>query len=220
MKTKIFNALKTEYKNLGLSDKALNGVASFLEKTVSDESGIDAAIKEVYVSELLKTYQSEVDTERQKASRANKDFEEYKKNHPDTNPEPPKTNEDSEVMKLLKQMQEDNNALRLRLDNADKAKSKAETIAAVRENLKKDNRGVDGLLNLILGNVEIGESDTVESLTAKYKDQYDSNYKALYGDGVVPPVGSDGGSTGFKPGMFDGIVNGLKEKGVLTEDSK
>lgn len=219
MKTKIFNALKTEYKNLGLSDKALNGVAAFLEKTVTDENGIDAAIKEAYVSDLLKTYQSEVDTERQKASKATKDFDDYKKAHPAGTP-PKADGDESEVMKLLKQMQEDNNALRLRLDNADKAKTKAETIAAIRENLKKENRGVDGLLNLILGNVEIGENDTVETLTAKYKDQYDANYKALYGDGAVPPVGGGGGGGGFRPGMFDGIVSGMQEKGILPKDSK
>ena len=38
MKTKILNALRTEYANLGLGDKAFDGVASFLEKTITEEA--------------------------------------------------------------------------------------------------------------------------------------------------------------------------------------
>ena len=38
MKEKILVALKTKYSNLGFGAKALDGVASILEKSVTDES--------------------------------------------------------------------------------------------------------------------------------------------------------------------------------------
>ena len=82
MKEKIAKALKTEYASFGLSQKALDGVASIIEKTIKDESEIEAAIKEASVKELLKTFQSELDTFRQDKSRLQKEYEDYKKSHP------------------------------------------------------------------------------------------------------------------------------------------
>ena len=59
MKKKILDALKTRYNNLGFGDKAFNGVASFLEKTVTDEDQIETAIGGV--KELLTAFQSDAD---------------------------------------------------------------------------------------------------------------------------------------------------------------
>ena len=53
MKTKILQALKTKYSSKGLSEKALDGVASILEKTVTDESQIEAAISEAPIVNLI-----------------------------------------------------------------------------------------------------------------------------------------------------------------------
>lgn len=44
MKEKILVALKTKYSNLGFGAKALDGVASILEKSVTDESQIETAV--------------------------------------------------------------------------------------------------------------------------------------------------------------------------------
>ena len=60
MKEKILAALKTKYKLLGFSDKALDGVADLMSKTVTEESQIDAAIEGV--EPLLKGFQGDVDT--------------------------------------------------------------------------------------------------------------------------------------------------------------
>ena len=83
MKTKILAALKTKYSNLGLSDKAFDGVAALLVKTVTKEEEIEGAVAESSVETLLKTIQSSVDAERTKASKATKDLEDYKKLHPE-----------------------------------------------------------------------------------------------------------------------------------------
>ena len=99
MKEKIAKALKTEYASFGLSQKALDGVASIIEKTIKDESEIEAAIKEASVKELLKTFQSELDTFRQDKSRLQKEYEDYKKSHPEGNPN--KKEGDDEMAKTL-----------------------------------------------------------------------------------------------------------------------
>ena len=70
MKDKILNALRTEYANLGLGEKAFDGVASFLEKTVTEEDKIAEAVKEESVRNLLKSIQGESDSLRNKAAQA------------------------------------------------------------------------------------------------------------------------------------------------------
>lgn len=62
MKEKILSVLKTKYSNLGFSQKAFDGVASYLEKTVSDESQIETAASGV--EPLLKVFQAESDRAR------------------------------------------------------------------------------------------------------------------------------------------------------------
>jgi hypothetical protein len=58
MKEKILTALKTKYKNLGLSDKALLGVAAMLALTTTEEANIETAISAPEVDEMLKGVQS------------------------------------------------------------------------------------------------------------------------------------------------------------------
>lgn len=221
MKQKILNALKTEYANLGLSEKALNGVASFLEKTITDEGGIDAAIKEASVKGLLQIYQSELDSERGKASKAVKDFEDYKKAHPSEDPEPPKPNEpNNEVLTLLKQIQDDNNALKARLDAKEKEVSDANVINAVKAALRGSRRTNEKVIDLALKGVAVSDGDTVESLTEKYQGEYDSLYKDLYGDGVMPNMGGFHREEGYKKGKFAGVVGSLQDSGVLDKPSE
>ena len=86
MRDKIIAALKTTYANLGLSDKAFGGVASILEKTVTDEEGIAAAVAAPEISLLMKAIQGETDSLRNKNVQIAKELEELKKQ----TPEPPK----------------------------------------------------------------------------------------------------------------------------------
>ena len=62
MKEKILAALKTKYSNLGFGAKVLDGVASILEKSVTDESQIETAVGGV--EPLLKVFQSDADRAR------------------------------------------------------------------------------------------------------------------------------------------------------------
>ena len=90
MKEKILQKLKLRYKSLGVSDKAFDGVAEYLSKTITEEDNIDAGVESV--EPFLKAHQSEVDRERGLASEARKKLEELSKK---SDPKPTKT-EDNE----------------------------------------------------------------------------------------------------------------------------
>ena len=76
MKTKILSKLKTKYSNLGFGEKAFDGVADYLSKTVSEESQIEAAI--AGVEPLLKAFQGDVDKIRTEKSELQKQYDELK----------------------------------------------------------------------------------------------------------------------------------------------
>lgn len=81
---KIKAALKTKYKSLGFSEKAFDGVASYLDKTVTKEEDIETATGGV--ESLFKAFQGEVDIVRTSKSGLEKQFDEYKKEHPEETP--------------------------------------------------------------------------------------------------------------------------------------
>lgn len=70
MKTKILEALKNKYKNLGFGEKAFDGVASFLSTSIKEEKDIETAISGVEV--LLKGFQSDTDKTRSEKAAAEK----------------------------------------------------------------------------------------------------------------------------------------------------
>lgn len=212
MKQKILQALKTEYSNLGLSERALDGVASFIEKTVTDEAGIDAAIKEASVSALLKIYQSEMDSERRKASELQKTLAGLKKETLSVESQQ-KNDEHSEMAEMIKKLKADSEAMRAELDKSKSEARRAELLSGLRSALQKENRG-GALLDIVLANPTIAEEDTLDTLTARYKDEYDAKYKALYGDGVMPPAGGYFAG-GEDKQDFSGVVSRLRSSGVL-----
>ena len=83
MKKKIFDALKTEYASLGLSDNSLNRIAAFLEGSVEKEEDIATAVKRDDVKLIAKSIQGEIDGI-QKAKKAAEDaLADYKAKHPE-----------------------------------------------------------------------------------------------------------------------------------------
>ncbi len=88
MKGKILVALKTKYKTLGFGDKAFDGVADYLSKTVTEESQIETAISGV--EGLLKAFQGDIDTVRNEKSGLQKQLDELKNKieNPNSNPNP------------------------------------------------------------------------------------------------------------------------------------
>ena len=93
MKGKILVALKTKYKTFGFGDKAFDGVADYLSKTITEESQIETAISGV--EGLLKAFQGDIDTVRNEKSGLQKQLDELKTKIENPNPNPkPEENKD------------------------------------------------------------------------------------------------------------------------------
>ena len=94
MKGKILVALKTKYKTFGFGDKAFDGVADYLSKTVTEESQIETAISGV--EGLLKAFQGDIDTVRNEKSGLQKQLDELKTKieNPNPNPKPEEKKDD------------------------------------------------------------------------------------------------------------------------------
>lgn len=185
MKNKILAALKTKYSNLGLGEKAFDGVAALLAKTVTNEEEIESTVAGGEVEILLKSIQSSVDAERTKASKAVKDLEDYKMLHPEDggsgdNPELKKLQEDLAAQKTAFDALQANynsqikqgkyNALR------DSVKRKA-------DELKVSNTPI---WNDVVSGVEVNDETTEETLLESVKTAYEAKLKAYIGDGAAP----------------------------------
>ena len=96
MKTKILTALKTKYANLGFGEKAFDGVAEYLSKTVTEETQIETAISGV--ESLLKAFQGEQDKLRGDNATIKKELDELKaKNKQNKEPDPKQKDKDDDI---------------------------------------------------------------------------------------------------------------------------
>lgn len=103
MKTKILVALKTKYKTFGFSDKAFDGVADYLSKTVTEESQIETAIGGV--EGLLKAFQGDIDFVRNEKSGLQKQLKELKEKDenpkPNSQPKPEEKPQETDIAKMI-----------------------------------------------------------------------------------------------------------------------
>lgn len=100
MKGKILVALKTKYKTFGFGDKAFDGVADYLSKTVTEESQIETAISGV--EGLLKAFQGDIDTVRNEKSGLQKQLDELKTKIENPNPNPdPKPEDKADIATII-----------------------------------------------------------------------------------------------------------------------
>ena len=83
MKKKIFDALKTEYASLGLSDNTLNRIAAILEGSVTKEEDIVTAVKGDTAKLLATSIQGEIDGLKRAKETAEAALADYKAKHPE-----------------------------------------------------------------------------------------------------------------------------------------
>ncbi len=155
MKEKILTALKTKYSNLGFSSKVLDGIASSIEKSVTDESQIETAVGGI--ESILKVFQSDFDRAHTEYGTLKGQYDELKKQAEASSTNEGGQNEKNELDKepewftRYKQEQEERYA-------AIKSESevlKAEKVRAEREDLfrsaAKAANVSDKMLNDLLG---------------------------------------------------------------------
>lgn len=219
MKAKILNALKTKYANLGLGDKAFDGVASFLEKTITKEEEIEGVIASEDTATLLKSIQGETDSLRTKHAQAVKDFEDYKKLHPDTKPNP-KEGEgkvDPEEPEWARKLREQNEAILAAQAKREKDEKDATTLASVKSALEKAGCTNAGILNLTLKGFALKENENEEDAVKRVTEEYNANIKATFGEGVVPPAGG-GTQTPDAKAAREAHNEYLRKRGLLPKE--
>lgn len=103
MKKKIEDALKTEYKELGLSDKTIGRLADYIvsKGSVTKEEDIAAAVKGDDVKLIAKSIQGEIDGIQKAKKKAEDDLSDYKAKHPEPKSDPdPNPDPDPDTKKL------------------------------------------------------------------------------------------------------------------------
>lgn len=190
MQNKYVSALGTKYADFGFSKEVFDRVALQRLKTIKNESEIetDIASQETFLL-LMKEMQGSIDVLRTKATRAQKELDDFKKKNPETDQTPKE--QESEVDKKIQAMMEIITGMKADMD-AGKKKAHADAIVAkVHELMKANGCTNDFIRTATLEKVEIGEADTAESIAERCKSLYDSNCKKAFGEGYVPPKGNN-----------------------------
>lgn len=94
MKEKITTALRTKFAQMGFGEKAFDGVADYLSKTVTEESQIETAIGGV--EGLLKAFQGDIDKVRGENSALKKQMDDLKKTNTEGKAQTPPANGDAD----------------------------------------------------------------------------------------------------------------------------
>lgn len=213
MKEKILQALKTKYKNLGFSEKALDGVATYLTTSVTEENQIETAI--LGVENLLKMFQSEQDSLRGGKTDAEKKLAELQKQIEilggKKEPEPPKKD----------------------LDLGDDAPAWAKALAEQNKNLAEQNKMFAEQLNKMSAEkITNSRKATIDELIKNLPEQLKKPYARMNFDNVsdddfakqveeikgdVETIGKELGKSGLVFGAPAANKNEHPQEGVLSE---
>lgn len=186
MKENILKQLKTKYKDLGLSQSALNGVAELLSKTVKEESEIESAVSGV--EGLLKGMQSETDRLRTELAEARK------KQEPETKETIKPKEQDTKTVELP----EDVKTLLEELKQDRQLKVQQEKLQLLRTDAKSKlkEKGIkDSLCDLYLSEVAYSESLTADDLAQRIEDKHNKIVAETVGESGRVPLSTGGGET-------------------------
>lgn len=118
--------------------------------------------------------------------------------------------ENSEIMKLLKQISSDNLALKERLDKREKEEEQSSIKAKVIEGLKAKNANDEYVLKNCLKGVVFDTKKSVDELVEEYIGIYDAEYKEARGSSEIPRSGRNA-SSGNE--YIDSFFEEMKKKG-------
>nr|DAJ53235.1 MAG TPA: hypothetical protein [Caudoviricetes sp.] len=170
MKTKILQQLKQRYSNLGVSEKAFDGVADFLSKTITEEERIAESV--AGAESFLKAYQSDVDKERTSASSLRKELEALKK---ETQPKPtdpkPSDNQGNEPTEREKQMMQQLEAQQKQIELILGQRSHEGKLAQITALLGEKNIP-ESFYTMALSGRTFGEDTNVGELVANIEQGY------------------------------------------------
>lgn len=198
MKTKIATALKTKYQRYGLSNEAIDRIASAKEKTITSEDAIESGIADFETMELIA---QEVQKQRDKEIKNKTDlqtaFDTYKTAHqektdPDPKNPPADPNEPEWARRLREQNEkvlEENRKIQDEFTRRDAQQKQLLSETNVKAALEKAGCTNPGILRLTMKGFALGENETEEQAVIRLTADYNQNVKDAFGDGNIPPVG-------------------------------
>lgn len=192
-KEELLEKLIAKVGKTSLSERTLSAYAENTLKLVGDDSQVDDAFLEAHAS-ILKTMEGQLSHEISSGIEKWKEGNNLKKNggEGDTN----------EILELMKQIREDNAALKARLDEADKKQGQKDYKARLMSEMRSKGAENEYILKQTLGQKEFDTAKSVEDAVEESLKAYDANYKSCFGDGATPRGnsgnGTDGNDTGSK----------------------
>lgn len=188
-KEELLEKLIAKVGKTSLSERTLSAYAENTLKLVGDDSKVDDAFLEAHAS-ILKTMEGQLSHE------ISSGIEKWKEGN--------NLNKDgtNEILELMKQIREDNAALKARLDEADKKQGQKDYKAKLMSEMRSKGAENEYILKQTLGQKEFDTAKSVEDAVEESLKAYDANYKSCFGDGATPRGnsgnGTDGNDTGSK----------------------
>ena len=213
MQNKYLSALRTKYASFGLSKEALDRVALQRVKTIANEDEIDADIATSDTLMLImKEMQSSADAQRNRAAQLQKDIDALR-----TQPEPtPTPTPDNSYAKEISDLKDMMAAMMGKFAENEKKSRMEATLVKVHDLMKQKGCTNDFIRKTTLAGIEVGETDTAESLAERYKSVYDENCKAAFGEGYTPPTGGNNGGSEMDHAE---VTRMLQERGLLPKSN-
>lgn len=192
-KEELLEKLTAKVGKTSLSERTLSAYAENTLKLVGDDSQVDDAFLEAHAS-ILKTMEGQLSHEISSGIEKWKEGNNLKKEGGEDG-----TNE---ILELMKQIREDNAALKARLDEADKKQGQKDYKAKLMSEMRSKGAENEYILKQTLGQKEFDTAKSVEDAVEESLRAYDANYKSCFGDGATPRGnsgnGTDGNDTGSK----------------------
>lgn len=186
MKKKIFDALKTEYASLGLSDNTLNRIASILEGSVTKGEDIVTAVKGDTAKLLATSIQGEIDGLKRAKEAAESALSDYKAKHPEGGGS---GNEDPEVKQLkedLAKQKADFDVLKADFEKQIK-QGKYDALRSVVKGKANELRVSNvPIWDDVVAGVEVNDDSTEDTLLTAVKTAYEAKLKSYIGEGAAP----------------------------------
>lgn len=185
MKKKIFDALKTEYASLGLSDNTLMRIAAVLEGSIEKEEDIVTAAKGDTAKLLATSIQGETDGLKRAKQAAEAALADYKAKHPEGG----EHKDDPELTQLKADLASQKSAfeeLKANYERQVKQSGYAALRAAVKgkaDELKVSNVPI---WDDVVAAVAVDDNTTADTLLTSVKTAYEAKLKAYVGDGAAP----------------------------------
>lgn len=194
MKEKIAAALKTKYQRFGLSNEAIDRIASAKEKTVTSEDVIEEGIADsetmgLIANELMKMRDKEISnkTDLQRA------FDTYKERNPEKTPDPskagPAQNPGDAEPEWARQLREQQERIAARFEREDREKAEKQTRDTLTARLKMEGCTNNGIVKFVMAGYAPVKDESEDDAVKRLKDAYAVAYKDTFGDGPVPGYG-------------------------------